>query len=193
MTEPRGELEYRSAEPVDVSWPRRTIELVVMPYEHEAAIYWQGRVITEICSRGAWDGIERRANRVRANRDHDVTRTVGRASALHPSRVEGLVADVHIASTALGDETLTLAADGILDVSAGFLPMAGGETWETRDRRRLTKCWLGHIAFVPDPAYDDAAVLAVRHAGDPPAVSSSTPVLDRIIAERNAREYGLVE
>ena len=40
--------------------------------------------------------------------------------------------------------------------------MPGGEVWETRSRRRLTKAWLGHIAMVPDPAYETANVLAVR-------------------------------
>jgi phage head maturation protease len=185
-----GELEFRAAEPVGVSWPKRLIELIVMPYETETVLLHQGRIISEICSRGAWDGIERRANRVRANRDHDVTRTVGRAHAFYPGRPEGLVAEVHVSPTPLGDETLTLAADGVLDVSAGFLPFGeAGEVWETRDRRRLQKCWLGHIAFTPDPAYETAAVLSVRSADRGPV--SATPILDRILAERAAREYGL--
>lgn len=191
---PGGELEYRAAVPLGVSFPKRTIDLVVMPYEVEAVVLHRGRPITEVCSRGAWDGIERRANRVRANRDHDITRTVGRALAFHPSRAEGLVAELRISATALGDETLALAADEVLEASAGFLPMAGGETWETRDRRRLTRCWLGHIALTPDPAYEGAHVLAVRSADGAPAVvepASATPILDRLLAERLAATYHL--
>jgi HK97 family phage prohead protease len=161
---PPGELRFRQATQLGVSFPDRTIELVVMPYETETIVEHQGRMVWEIISRGAFDGIERRSNRIRVNRDHDLTRTVGRAVALHPSRQEGLVAELKIARTPLGDETLTLADEEILDASAGFLPMPGGERWEQRDRVRMTRCWLGHIAMTPDPAYETARVLAVRHA-----------------------------
>jgi len=166
---PTGQLEYRAARQLGVSFPDRTIELVVMPYETEALVPWQGRMVREIVSAGAFDGIERRANRVRVNRDHDVTRTVGRAVRFWPSREEGLVAEVRIAQTQLGDETLQLADEEILDASAGFLPMPGGESWEGRSRRRLTKLWLGHIAMTPEPAFETARVLAVRSSkpGEP--------------------------
>ena len=138
-----------------------------MPYETPTLATDYGRgVVTELIGRGAFDGIERRANRVRVNRDHDLKRTVGRAIALHPSREEGLVAEIKIARTDLGEETLTLADDECLDASAGFRPMPGGEHWETRNRVRITKAWLGHIALTPDPAYVDAKVLAVRAALD---------------------------
>lgn len=160
--QPTGQLEYRAAQQVGVNFPARTIELIVMPYEREAMVAYQGRMIREIVATGAFDGIERRANRVRVNRDHDVTRTVGRAVRFWPSREEGLVAAVRIAQTQLGDETLQLADEEILDASAGFLPMPGGETWQGRSVRRLTKLWLGHIAMTPDPAFEEARVLAVR-------------------------------
>jgi HK97 family phage prohead protease len=179
---PQGELEIRAAELLGVSFPERTIELIVMPYERETMVAHRGRMVTEICARGAFDGIERRANRIRVNRDHDVTRTVGRAVALHPSREEGLVAEVRIARTELGEETLTLADEGILDASAGFLPMPGGENWVGRTRRRFTKLWLGHIAMTPDPAYEGARVLAVRHAEGAAPAASATPNLDRVRA-----------
>jgi HK97 family phage prohead protease len=189
--QPGGELEFRHVKQLGVSFPDRTIELVVMPYEEETLIPWQGRMVTEICSRGAFDGIERRANRIKVNRDHDLTRTVGRAIALHPSRQDGLIAEVRIAQTPLGDETLTLADEEILDASAGFLPMPGGEKWETRSRRRLNKCWLGHIAMTPDPAYESARVLAVRQAaaailGPPerPATPNLDALRDAMLAER---------
>jgi HK97 family phage prohead protease len=178
--QPRGQLEYRAATLLGTSFPDRTIELVVMPYETETLYPHKGRMVTEIVARGAFDGIERRANRVRVNRDHDLRRTVGRAIAFHPSREEGLIAELRIAQTALGDETLALADEEILDASAGFLPMPGGEQWETRSRRRLTKLWLGHIAMVPDPAYETARVLAVRHAGEPIEPVKGRPHFDRL-------------
>lgn len=179
-----GELELRQAQVVQVDQTGRTIEVVVMPYEREAMVPHDGKIIREIVSRGSFDGIERRANRVRVNRDHDLARTIGRVAAFHPSREEGLVAEVRVARTPLGDETLTLAEEGILDASAGFLPMPGGVLWErSNTRRRLTRVWLGHIAMTPDPAYEDARVLAVR-ARQEAASRSSTPNLDQVRAWR---------
>ena len=172
---PPTDLWHRTAKVVGVSFPDRTIELIVIPYETETRVGYHDRMVTEIISRGAFDGIERRANRIRVNRDHAMERTVGRAMALHPGRDEGLVAEVRIARTELGDETLELADEGCLDASAGFAPMDCGMTWEARDRYRITKGWLGHIAMTPDPAYEDARVLAVRSRD---TQRSTTPNLD---------------
>jgi HK97 family phage prohead protease len=122
---------------------------------------------------GAFQGIERRTNRIRVNRDHERQRTVGRAIKLHTSRREGLVAELRIAQTALGDETLQLAEEEMLDASASFLPMPGGMEWSRDNSRvRLTKLWLSHIAMTPDPAYESARVLAVRSQTTTPAVVS---------------------
>jgi HK97 family phage prohead protease len=196
MSEPAGPLEYRAAKQIGMSFPARTIELIVMPYETETMVEHKGDMVREIVSAGAFDGIERRANRIRVNRDHDVTRTVGRAVRLHPSRKDGLVAELRIAQTQLGDETLALADEEILDASAGFRIFPGGEVWEDNNRRRrLTKLWLGHIAMTPEPAYETAKVLAVRSqaAQEPPSgISAARPNLDRIRALRLADEYDLI-
>lgn len=169
-----NEVEVRSAQLANVDYPKRLVELIVMPYETETQVWHHGRMIGEIVSRGAYQGIEARNGRVRVNRDHDVARLVGRALALHPSRHEGLVAEIRISKTPLGDETLVLADDGILDASAGFSLMAeedgkggwrvkpGAEVWETRDRRRLNHLYLDHVSMTPSPAYPTAAVLSVR-------------------------------
>jgi HK97 family phage prohead protease len=191
--QPTGVLRYRSATQIGMSFPKRTIELVVMPYEEESLVPHPAdpkRMVTEVMSRGAFDGIERRANRVRVNRDHDLKRTVGRALTFWPSREEGLVAELKIAQTELGDETLVLAEDGILDASAGYLPMAGGEKWETRNRMRINKAWLGHIAMTPDPAYETARVLAVRNAARLEAEPRpATPNLDVVRGWQLAERY----
>jgi phage head maturation protease len=185
-------LEFRAAEVAGVSFPTRTVELVVMPYETETMIAEQGRVFTEIVSRSAFDGIESRNGKVRANRDHDVTRTVGRAVAFHPGRSEGLVAEIRISRTELGEETLVLADDGVLDASAGFAPMRGpdgrmvpgAEVWESRERRRLNRLYLGHIALTPEPAYETARVLAVRTEGlTTPPTGSSAAMPNRALLE----------
>jgi phage head maturation protease len=84
----------------------------------------------------------------------------------------------------LGDETLTLANDGLLDASAGFMPLGpDGEQWEGTNRRRIQKAYLAHVAFVPEPAYQGARVLSVRSHGltEPPG-GFSTPNLDEVRA-----------
>ena len=148
---PGGDLRFRTAELAGVSQRQRVIEIIISPYEQEAQVRHQGRLITEVFSRGSYDGIEKRANRVKVNRDHVVERTVGKAVAFHPSREEGLVGELKIAKTLLGDETLALAEEGVLDASAGYLPMENGEVWETRNRVRITRAFLGHVALLPDP------------------------------------------
>jgi HK97 family phage prohead protease len=183
---PREPLRYRSAEVVGVSFPERIIELVVIPYERETIVPHprENRLITEVISRGAFDGIERRANRVKVNRDHKAERTVGKAVSFHPSREEGLVSKVRISRTPLGDETLELAEDEVLDASAGFAPLGQhGELWETRNRCRIHKAFLGHIALVPEAAYEDARVLAVRSAGELEQ-EAATPNLELIELDR---------
>ena len=59
-----------------------------------------------------------------------------------------------IAKTELGDETLSWPPTTAWTPRAGYLPMPGGEKWLTRTRVQMTRCWLGHIALTPDPAYD---------------------------------------
>lgn len=186
MTEPVGELLFRSAEVVNVSFPERTIEMVVTPYEEETLADWKGRMVKEIFARGAFEGIQRRPNRIKVYRDHvDSRSVVGKAVALHPSRDEGLVAEVKISDTDLGTETLTLAEDGVLGASAGYLPMPGGEKWLTRSSVRILKGWLGHIALVPEPAYEGARVLAVRSKPDgKPLTPNLDLVRDMLAQER---------
>jgi HK97 family phage prohead protease len=182
---PAGEYRIRQATQVSVDFPQRLIELIVVPYESEATVFQPyGRMVKESIAPGAFAGVERRANRVRVNRDHQVGRTVGRAISLHPDRPEGLVARIRIARTHLGDETLALAEDDCLDASAAFLPMPGGEQWSrARDSVRLTKVWLGHIAMTPEPAYEDAKVLAVRSAPTVETPVLVTPNLDALRAD----------
>ena len=175
---PPGPLWQREAELVGVDFPDRTIDLIVIPYEREALVGWEGRMVTETIDRGAFAGIERRANRVRVNRDHNLERTIGRASRFDPCHETGLMARLKIARTPLGDETLELADDGCLDASAGFLPMPGGMHWQDRSSYHVSKAWLGHVALLPEPAYEDARVLAVRSQAVVPA--SGTPNLDTV-------------
>jgi phage head maturation protease len=117
VTDTKPPLEFREASVSDVNFAQRLITLVAVPYEEAATVEYRGELWEESFLRGAFDGIEKRPNRVRANRNHDKNRTVGKALAFFPSRQEGLVADVRIAPTPLGDETLTLADEDMLSVS----------------------------------------------------------------------------
>ena len=196
-------LETRAAQVVGMSYPERRIELIVMPYETPTTVREPRRSYTEVVSRGAFgQGIAGRKD-VRVNRDHDVRQTCGRAVKFHPSREEGLVAELHISRTPLGDETLELAADDILDASAGFALQVdkrtgrvkdGAEVWEARDRRRLNHLWLGHIALTPDPAYETANVLAVRAAErSAPETEVATPNLERLQLEEWREAYAVID
>jgi HK97 family phage prohead protease len=158
----RPTIEYRSAQQVDVSPSQRSLDVIVMPYERPTTVMHHGRRVHEICSRGAFDSIERAGGRVKVNRDHDFTKPLGRAISFEPEHREGLWARLKIAKTRDGDEALELAREEVLDVSAGFGVYENGKSWPSARLRRLTACWLDHVALVSNPAYADARVLAVR-------------------------------
>lgn len=184
---PRAPVEFRAAPAVvDVRFGERIIEHVVVPYNFEGVGEYppnSGRHILETVLPGAFDGIERRANRVKSNRDHDFTRSVGRSVALHPSRSEGLVSETRIAKTPLGDETLELVDEGVLEASVGMAVMPSWhELLDNRTRRRIHKAFLDHIAWVPNPAYEGGVpVLDLRSQQAPPAFVE-TPNLDEVVA-----------
>jgi HK97 family phage prohead protease len=153
-------MEYRSAELAGVTASAREIELVISPCESPTKIYERDRSYVEIISFGAFAGAEKNPGRVRANRDHDLQRTVGVAVALDPWDDEGLVGTIKLAKTPLADESLELARAGCLDASAGFRVV--DDQWQGRTIKRVTRATIHHIALTPDPAYHDANVLAVR-------------------------------
>lgn len=176
-----GPVEFRSSNVAGVNFAQRTIEVVAVPYEEPAPVEYRGEMWNELFVRGAFDGIEKRSNPVRVNRDHEPRRTVGRVNAFQPSRSEGLIAEIRIAQTVLGDETLSLAAEDCLGASVGFAVSGGGQELDRRSRtRRIKKAFLDHLAFVPDPAYVGAGVLSVRGR-------VSRPALDELLAWQRAR------
>lgn len=160
---PKAPVELRTATLADMNFGQRLVTLIVAPYEQPTSVMWQDEVWTEQFERSAWNGIEGRPNRVRANRAHDKRLTCGKAVKFFPSRQEGLVAEVRMANTPLGDETLELAKEDCLSVSAGFAALPRDQIIDRRSRtRRITTAYLDHISFVEDPAYPGAQVLSVR-------------------------------
>lgn len=185
----RPPVEYREAAVVGIKPSERIVEMVVVPYDEEAVVEYRGELWEESFQRGAFDGIETRSDPIRANRDHDKTRIVGQAVAFHPSREEGFVSEVRIAPTPLGDETLTLAEEGMLSLSAGF-GVRGSDQVLNRPKRIIKRAFLDHIAFVASPAYAGAKVLAVRERDDVDAAGMpplDTPNIDEVVAWLQAR------
>jgi phage head maturation protease len=163
---PAAPIEFRSSNLTGVNFSQRIIEVIAAPYEEEAVVEWRGETWTEVFCRGAWDGIEKRPNRVKANRDHDKMRLVGKVIDFQPSRQEGLIASVKIAQTPLGEETLALAHEDCLGASVGFACLGSGMEIDRRNRKRwIKKSYMDHLAFVPDTAYAGSKVLNVRGDG----------------------------
>jgi phage head maturation protease len=175
-----------------VNFAQRIIEVVAMPYNEPALVEFRGEMWEESFEPGSFDGIEKRPNRIRANRDHDRTRTIGKAIKFWPSRDEGLVAEVRVAQTPLGDETLALADEDVLAASAGWAARGRDQVFNRQDRtRRIKRAFLDHIAFVAHPAYAGAGVLSVRAGGDPVSAADLpplvTPNLDELLNWQRSR------
>lgn len=185
----QGPIEHRESTVANVSFPQRIIEIVVVPYDQSAVVEYRGELWKESFERGAYDGIETRADSVKANRDHDRTRLVGKAVRFEPSRQEGLVADVRIAKTDLGDETLALADEDMLGVSAGFAAKMRDQIFDrAKMTRRIKRAFLDHIAFLGNPAYQGAAVVDIRSDGREAAELPKlvTPALDELLVGRTS-------
>lgn len=179
---PRAPIEIRQAAAVQsVDFAKRLITVIAVPYEEPALVEYRGEVWSEIMERTAFMGIEKRPNRVRANRDHNKTRTFGKVVRFWPDAEPGLVAEVRAAQTPLGEETLILADEECLGASVGFgVPPACQQLDRSTMTRRIKTAYLDHLAFVESPAYEGAKVLSVRETPDLPAPSTPliTPNLD---------------
>lgn len=152
-------IETRNAGPAAVD--NRVITVVAVPYEQPTQVLYRSQLWTEVFTRGAFTGIELQAGRIRVNRDHDKSRTVGKVIAFRDDPA-GLIAEIRIARTPLGDETLALAAEDMLSASVGFGVPAGGAQLDTRNRtRRITRAVLDHLSLVESPAYENASVVGV--------------------------------
>lgn len=178
-------IEFRSAAIAEVRFAERLIEVVAVPYEQEAVVEYRGELWQESFMRGAFDGIETRAGRVRVNREHDESKTFGKVVTFHPSRQEGLVAEVQVARTPDGDAALELASEDMLSASAAF-GVRNSDQELDRPFRRIKRAFIRHLSFVEVPAYENAGVLSVRgkesvlNAADLPPLNN-TPKLDEIL------------
>lgn len=199
----------------------RELDMLVMP--------WGKTIETaagpETFERGAFEGTD--PTRVRHwGLEHEVHLGIGQQGqpvvTRHPigrgisteDLEDGQHLTTKLAPTARADEVLALAAEGIASgVSIEFVEIPGGTVIETRAGRRTKvhkRVMLTGVSTTYQPAYADAAVLAVRSAegdapvGDtqstdtvtvttpaPPAVPSGPTITDvRVVASEIGEQVG---
>jgi uncharacterized protein len=153
----------------------RTIEGPLLPWNVEARVLDRGRMVVETFQRGALAGADPARVPLTATHPRDnQTLPIGVTVELE-ERADAAWGAWRVSKTALGDEVLELARDGVpLGLSVGFLEVPGGNRWSL-DRRRVTRtrAALDHVAVVRVPAYEGAGVVGVRGA----ASTRPTPAL----------------
>jgi HK97 family phage prohead protease len=152
----------------------RTLVGPLLPWGVEARVVDQGRLVTETFERGALAGTDPARVPLTATHPRDAgTLPIGVTVELE-ERAEAAWGAWHVSRTAVGDEVLELARDGVpLGLSVGFAEVPGGSRWSPdRSRVTRTRAALDHVAVVRVPAYAGAGVVGVRSGGGRP-----TPVL----------------
>jgi hypothetical protein len=158
------EVEHRNSQLQDVNKKKRLIDILAVPWDEEADVEWRGEIWHETHDRHAYDGIQDHVGRIQVNREHRKGDTVGRIVHADPSHPDGLLARVKAYSTDRGEETLILADEGGAFPSIGFRVKSFADmVLDKRTMsRRIMKSFWDHQAFVEDPAFVGAKVLAVR-------------------------------
>lgn len=130
----------------------RIITLLIVPYRTPAQI-----------ARDRWEQIApdalQPARRVTLMDEH--RQSIGVARNVW-SEADGLYGDFYVSRTARGDDILTLATDGALGVSPGFVPETVVELSEQLMEVRRGE--LREVTLTGVPAYVDSAVLSIRSA-----------------------------
>jgi uncharacterized protein len=149
----------------------RTLVGPVVPWGITARVLDRGRLVEETFERGALHGTDPARVPLTATHPRDAgTLPIGVTVELE-EREEAAWGAWRVSKTALGDEVLELARDGVpLGLSVGFAEVAGGSRWSP-DRRRVVRirAALDHVAVVRVPAYQGAGVVGVRAHAAPAA------------------------
>jgi HK97 family phage prohead protease len=144
----------------------RTLHGPLIPWGVEAKVLDRGRLVVETFARGALADTDPTRVPLCAQHPKDAgTLPIGITVELE-ERDDAAWGAWRVSKTAVGDEVLSLAADGVpLGLSIGFMEVPGGSRWSP-DRRRVTRtrAQLDHIAIVRTPAYVGAGVVGVREA-----------------------------
>lgn len=180
------EILQRASTVTEVDTRQRLIDLLAVPWNEPGQVFWRGDIWTEIFHRGAFDGVEERAGRIRVNREHTKGATVGKIVALDPHNETGLAAQVKIVKGPEGDHILDLAEEDMTSASIGYRANKPSDVrLNKREKvRDVFGAFLDHLSFVEDPTWDSAKVLAVRDGPDGLAIAEgplpSTPALDAL-------------
>lgn len=143
----------------------RRIDAVALPYNTFATVT-DG---TEVMFKPGSLPVEGKAPRVFMY--HDPTRPVG-IVAERVSTDEAMLASMRISRTTAGDEALTLAADGVMDVSVGVNPTQF--TYDNEGRMIVEAAdWL-ELSLVPIPAFSGATVTDVAASATVPNDEAET-------------------
>lgn len=175
-------VEIRSSSISAIDKRQRIVDLIAVPWEQEAEVFTHGEMWREVFTRGAFDGIEDHAGRVRVNREHTFGDTVGKVVQFTNAN-DGLHAQVKIVNTQRGDETLALAEEDMISASVGYRVKKPSDVqinYRTR-MRRVRRAFIDHLSLVEAPAYQGAQVLAVREGSSGLQASGErvpTPALD---------------
>jgi HK97 family phage prohead protease len=156
--------QYTSALAVRDGGDGRTLVGPVLPWGVEARVVDRGRLVVETFERGALQGNDPSRVPLTATHPHDAgTLPIGVTVELE-ERAEAAWGAWHVSKTAVGDEVLELARDGVpLGLSVGFIEIPGGSRWNPeRTRVTRTRAALDHVAVVRVPAYAGAGVVGVR-------------------------------
>ena len=105
----------------------RTLHGPVLPWDVEALVLDRGREVVETFQRGALAGVDPARVPLTARHPAMPRRSpIGRTVELE-DRADAAWGARHVSKTALGDEILELARDGVpLGLSVGFLEVPGG-------------------------------------------------------------------
>jgi uncharacterized protein len=154
----------------------RTLFGALLPWGTEAQVLDRGRLVVETFQRGAFADVDPARVPLTARHPRDgETLPIGVTVELR-DEASALDGAWRVSKTALGDEVLELARDGVpLGLSVGFVEVAGGSRWSP-DRKRVTRtrAALDHVAVVRVAAYAGAGVVGVRGLD----ASRRTPLLD---------------
>ncbi|MGH2373006.1 MAG: HK97 family phage prohead protease [bacterium] len=186
---PTAEIVNRAAVVADVDKRQYLIDVLAVPWNEPAQVFWRGDFWTEVFHRGAFDGVQERVGRIRVNREHTKGATVGKIVALDPQGDLGLTAQVKIVKSPAGDEIMALADQDMTSVSIGYRANKPSDVrLDKRSKRRdVYGAFLDHLSFVEDPTWDRAQVLSVREGPNGLTVVEGplppTPALDAILQD----------
>jgi uncharacterized protein len=161
----------------------RTLVGPLLPWGVTARVVDRGRHVVEVFERGAFAAADPSRVPLTATHPRDNQQLPIGVTVELEERADAAWGAWRVSKTALGDEVLELARDGVpLGLSVGFLEVPGGSRWSP-DRRRVTRtrAQLDHVAVVRVPAYAGAGVFGVRAGEGPGGAAVPLATLARLM------------